>query len=389
VSIVYPLLAAGASILPQVIANTDASLGGGNNLPITATVASGTNDPNPANDSRTEFFLLMGTLAFTVNPKDDPIDFGQVQTGKSVAMNLVIKPGSQPVDITSLNLTPGTGTPARVFTAPGTNTPISLGKAQLNVSLVFQPFTSGPKNASLDIIAAGIGQTISRSLMGQGMAPISGTLILAHVADGNNFTTTVLLTNPDTAAAAYSLTIHDESGNPLSFTLANGSGPLNGSVPPGGSATIRTTGQGTQTVSGWAELTAPAQVGVSVIYGLKESNKVQEGTTVASAQGSHHFFVPFDNTNNAVTGLALTNPGAVAANVTVAFRYDSGGTDTVTYPQVAARTHQAYSLFDRFPSTKGRSGVAEFTSDVDLFAVAFRVNSTGAFTAFAISPGQP
>jgi hypothetical protein len=205
---------------------------------------------------------------------------------------------------------------------------------------------------------------------------------LAHIAEGNGFKTTVLLTNVDTAPASYVLRFNDNSGNVPASPVPLEAGALTGVIPPGRSVTIRTSGQSVQALDGWAELTAPVTVGGSVIYSqrLPTQLTVQEGTT-AIEPGSTHFFVPFDNTNGAVTGLALTNPGATPANIAVTLRYDTGTSETVTLPSFAARTHQAYPIPNRFSNTAGQSGVAEFTSGVPISAVAFRFNSSGAFTA--------
>ena len=117
---------------------------------------------------------------------------------------------------------------------------------------------------------------------------------LAHVADGLNFKTTVLLTNGGSAPASYTLRFNDDHGNipATGFQLEAGSDQLTGVIPPGGSVTIRTTGLGSQTVGGWAELTAPASVGGSVIYSQKTAlPSTQEGTATIVASGSQHFFL--------------------------------------------------------------------------------------------------
>jgi len=133
-------------------------------------------------------------------------------------------------------------------------------------------------------------------------------------------------------------------------------------------------------------LTAPGSVGGSVIYSQKTGlPSVQEGTATIVAAGSKHFFLPFDNTAGAITGMAITDPGATAANnISITFRYSDGTIEVVPYPQLASRNHQAFAIAGQFPHTANRSGVAEFTSDTALSVVAFRFNSTGAFTSFGI-----
>jgi len=211
------------------------------------------------------------------------------------------------------------------------------------------------------------------------------TRALAHAADGNAFKTTVLLTNAGSGPASYTLRFNDDNGNIPSTGFELETGSLTGTIPAGGSVTIRTAGLGAQTIGGWAELTAPASVGGSVIYSQKTGlPSIQEGTATVVAAGSQHFFLPFDNTAGGATGVAVTNPGASVANISVLLRYSDGTSETVAYPPLAARNHQAFLLAGQYPNTANRTGVAEFTSNVALSAVVFRSNSTGAFTSFGI-----
>jgi len=213
------------------------------------------------------------------------------------------------------------------------------------------------------------------------------TRTLAHAADGDAFKTTVLLTNAGSASAPYTLRFNDDHGNVPATRFELETGSLTGNIPAGGSVTIRTAGLGDQTVNGWAELTAPASVGGSVIYSQKTAvlPSTQEGTATIVAAGNSHFFMPFDNTSGAITGVAITNPGANPAIISATLRYNDGGAnETVSYPQLAARNHQAFVLSSQFPNTAGRSGVAEFTVNSPVSVVEFRFNSTGAFTSFGI-----
>jgi hypothetical protein len=207
---------------------------------------------------------------------------------------------------------------------------------------------------------------------------------LAHVADGNAFKTTVLLTNTGSAPAAYTVRFNDDQGNLPStrFELDTGSAPLTGSIPAGGSVTIRTAGLGNLTIGGWAELTAPASVGGSVIYSQQVPNlpSLQEGTATIIGSGSKHFFLPFDNTAGGATGVAITNPDAtLTSNISITFRYSDGTSSVTSLDPLPSRNHRAFAL-----STAGKRGVAEVTSNVPLFTVVFRANSTGALTSLGV-----
>jgi hypothetical protein len=217
--------------------------------------------------------------------------------------------------------------------------------------------------------------------------PITRTL--SHTADltfpgVGSFKTTVLLTNTDVNPANYALQFNNEQGNAASVGLDVGSAPISGTIPAGGSATIRTAGTGSYL--GWAQLVnTPASVGGSVIYSQKtQLSTIQEGTATVVSTGSQHFFLPFDNTLGAATSMALTNPGGSPANVTVTLRYSDGTTETPAFPSLPSGHHQSFTTAGQFPNATNRSGVAEFQSSSPLYVVVFRFNPTGAFTAFGI-----
>jgi cellulase (glycosyl hydrolase family 5) len=217
-----------------------------------------------------------------------------------------------------------------------------------------------------------------------GASASSSTRTIAHTFDAPSFQTSIILTNTATTSSSYLLQFNNEQGTAPSppVALLAGSAPLTGAIPAGGSVTIRTAGTGAYL--GWAQLTAPGTVGGSVIYSQKNQlPSIQEGTATIVPSGSQHFFLPFDNTNGAVTSLALTNPGMTAANITLTLRFSDGTTTTPSFGPLAAGNHQSVPIL---PGAAGKSGVAEFTSSAPLFTVAFRFNPTLAFTAFGIVP---
>jgi hypothetical protein len=214
--------------------------------------------------------------------------------------------------------------------------------------------------------------------------PAGGTTVrnLAHTADGNGFKTEVLLTNGGPSPAQYTLRLNDTLGNPITSGFQLEAGTLTGTITPGEAATIRTAGLGSETVGGWAQLTAPSSVGGSVIYSQKTTlPSIQQGTSTITGTLSNDFFVPFDNSSGALTSMALTNPGGASATITVVVRYSNGTQETLAFPTLAAGNHTAFIFTSQFPNSMGQMGVAEFQSTVPLSVVAFRFNSTGALTA--------
>jgi len=217
-----------------------------------------------------------------------------------------------------------------------------------------------------------------------GTTPITSTI--AHSADGNNFKSTFLLTNSGAAAAPYTLTILNATGQAQTFGFDVAS-PLSGTVPAGSTLTIDTTGLGTVTNLGWAQLSAaPAVSGIEVFRQTNPGKSEQQATIPISQTNSAHFFLPFDNAAN-TTSIALANPDpALTATINVAFRYVDGTSNTgqLTLPP---RNYNAKLLASLFSATAGKAGVAEFTSNVPIAVVEVRFNPTQAFTSLrAVGP---
>jgi len=214
--------------------------------------------------------------------------------------------------------------------------------------------------------------------------PITSTI--AHTADGDNFRSTFILTNSGTTAAPYTLSILNATGQPQPFGFDVPS-PLSGTVPAGSTLTLDTTGLGTVTNLGWAQLSAaPAVSGIEVFRQTNPGKSEQQATIPISQTNSSHFFLPFDNAAN-TTSIALANPDpATTATISVTFRYVDGTSNTgqLTLP---ARNYTANLLAGLFSATAGKAGVAEFSSNVPIAVVEVRFNPTQAFTSLrAVSP---
>jgi hypothetical protein len=212
------------------------------------------------------------------------------------------------------------------------------------------------------------------------------TSTIAHSADGNNFRSTFLLTNTGTVDAPYSLNILGATGQPQAFGF-DPTSPLTGMVPAGSTRTLNTTGLGTQTNLGWAQLSAPPAVsGLEVFRQTNPGKSEQQATIPITQTNLAHFFVPFDNAAN-TTSIALANPdpGVPALlNVTLRFADGSSSNGQLT---LQAMNYIATLLSSLFPVTTGKAGVAEFSSNVPVAVVEVRFNPTLAFTSLrAVGP---
>ena len=150
---------------------------------------------------------------------------------------------------------------------------------------------------------------------------------------------------------------------------------------------LDSTGLGTSTKLGWAQLSAPPAVsGIEVFRQTNPGQSEQQATIPISQTNLTHFFLPFDNAAN-TTSIALANPDpAVTATIALTFRYVDGTSSTgqLTLPP---RNYTANQLASLFSATAGKAGVAEFTSNVPIAVVEVRFNPTQAFTSLrAVSP---
>ena len=217
-----------------------------------------------------------------------------------------------------------------------------------------------------------------------GSTPVTSTI--AHVADGDNFRTTIILTNSGSVAASYSLTIFDAQGQTQTFGL-DATSSLTGIVEAGTTRTINTTGLGTVTNLGWAQLVAPPSVsGIAVFRQTNPGQNEQQASIPITQTNLSHFFLPFDNAAN-TTSIALANPDpATTATINVTFRY-ADGTSKTGQTTLAPRNYTAQALVQLFPQTSGAAGVAEFVSNTPIAVVELRFNPTQAFTSLrAVSP---
>jgi len=225
--------------------------------------------------------------------------------------------------------------------------------------------------------------------------------IISHLANGGgaatggDWSTTILLVNPEQQPASYQLNFLSEvDGSPLALPLVN-YGPetsVSGTLAPGELAVIQTDGSGSTLVEGWAELVTPNKIGGTGIF-TDQAAKRQEAAVPLNSTGGTQLFIPFDETSGSVvfaTGIALANTGASAANVTAAFVDDAGNKIPTATTQIAipAGAHTAFVITDKFPEVKGKRGAVQFTSNVAIYGLGIRYNGT-AFTSIGALSNVP
>ncbi len=214
------------------------------------------------------------------------------------------------------------------------------------------------------------------------------TQVISQIADGGGeWKTTVTLVNLDTVPAPFTLRFWRPQGTSLTVPIAGGSATdvIEGTIPVGGTRVIETQGGATPLVQGWAELTTTRHIGGLAVFRQSGSGRPDQEAAVTLTSLGTRFVLPFDNTDNFVTSMALVNASAtIGAAVNVVIRDEAGqqiGTDTISLP---GRGHIAFELRERMASTRNRRGTAEFTSTSQITGLGLRFNPGGAFTSFPV-----
>jgi hypothetical protein len=210
-----------------------------------------------------------------------------------------------------------------------------------------------------------------------------------QLADGEGYTTTVILSNTSGSAESGTISVMDDNGAALSIGQTGGTSAssFNYSIPPAGTFVFQTDGSPAATRIGWIKVTpssgnnAPAGAGVfsySPAGILVTESGIPSSVPVTRAR----LFV--DKSNGHDTGLALGNPGSAPLNVTIQ-AFDAGGTSAGSGSatvNIAANGHRAGfvgNLIAGLPA--GFTGIADLSSTSPFVPLTLRslTNSRGDF----------
>ncbi|MCU1272887.1 MAG: hypothetical protein JWO48_318 [Bryobacterales bacterium] len=271
-------------------------------------------------------------------------------------------------------------------------TPPSAGTTLAYVGVTVKGLAAGSYTGQVTInstSASNTPQTITVNLTvaPPGSATATSPRIIAHLANGQGWKTTILLVNTDTKPQPFTLSLWDEQGNPASIPLGvDGSvSSITGTIAPGQLRMIQTDGSGAALMVGWGQLTAVDAVGGTVVFTARSNGQPpSEAAVPLSTSGSTQLLLPFDQTHKQfsfTTGLALANPSSNAATVSVNFIDEFGERIGVTGNlSVPAHGHYAAVLGTLYPQIQGRRGVMQLSSDTELYGLGIRYNGA-AFTS--------
>ncbi len=231
-------------------------------------------------------------------------------------------------------------------------------------------------------------------------APGLSNPVIAQIAAGAEWKTTILLVNKGDSPSTFSLRFRDSSGVNWPVALLR-LGPnqadlgtlstLTDTIPAGGFYTYQTREQPQAAVrQGYAELVSGAGIAGQAIFQQAAAGGFDYEAASPMALGAKRFALPFDNVAadgiNTVTSMALVNSATVGATVTARIRDELGQLQDTRMIQMTAGQHRAETLTALLGNAvQNRRGLVEFESNgPDITALGLRFRRP--FTSFPTVP---
>jgi hypothetical protein len=215
------------------------------------------------------------------------------------------------------------------------------------------------------------------------------TGFLAQVADGEQYRTALLLTNPKSIFVSGKAEFFRSNGSPMIVTVGGRTGSsFDFAIPPKGVVRIQTDGSSATLQAGYARVTAEDElegIGLFQLYNSAGVLLTEAGVTRSVLLRSFEIFAT--TLNNVNTGVALVNPGATTANISLKILNSTGATVEERIITLAAGQHIARfidELFSTAPGIKAFEGSLLVASDVPLAATAVRMQLDPILTISAL-----
>jgi len=214
------------------------------------------------------------------------------------------------------------------------------------------------------------------------------SLIIPQIVDGAAWLTTIALTNTSASQTIASLSFFQETGGgnttswALNFEEMTSAQAQSLVLPAGSSVFLHTLGTAANTTIGWGKLVetdASLPVLAYAIFTQRVTGRSDQDGTAPAAAAVSRILVPFDNTNGAVTSMAIANTTSSSGTIFVGIRTATATTQpaAITLP---ADGHTSFAFPTQFPATAGQSGLAEFYSSSGSFSILALKFNSGAFT---------
>jgi hypothetical protein len=191
---------------------------------------------------------------------------------------------------------------------------------------------------------------------------------MPHLAAEGGWNTTFTLVNKGSTSTQTQVSMFDNSGNPLPLPLTfpqQASNPLTEAsvsqpLPANASLIVEASGPANVPyLEGSAQLDSAGTVDGFAIFHYNPTN--QEAVVPLETRSASSYLLAFDNTNGALTGVAVENVSAQSATIPLIIRDDAGTRIfSGTLPALNANGHTSFVLSTQFPSTANVRGTMEF-----------------------------
>lgn len=223
----------------------------------------------------------------------------------------------------------------------------------------------------------------------QTSAPEQVTSVVAQIVDGGAWATTIALTNTSANATEVYPSFYQETGGgntqPWSLSFVEMTSAQAGSLvlPAGSTLFLHTLGTAASTTIGWGQVSelgsGPPVVAAYAIFTQRILGRPDQAGTAEAMPAAVRILAPFDNTNGAVTSVAITNDSGYNTSVSVGIRTPVSTTQAAAIA-LPPGGHTSFAFPTQFPETADQSGLAEFYSTLTSFSILALRFSSGAFT---------
>lgn len=214
---------------------------------------------------------------------------------------------------------------------------------------------------------------------------------IPRIADGAGFSTSITIANLDTSQAVVSLRFRRVLPDSTTVTWTpgmEGNQPTeNVVIPVGGSVTWRTRGLGNQVDAGWVRIVTAQRINGFAIFKQTVPGRADQEAAVPMVSGwQQRLLLPFDNTNNLVTSMAISNVSETEnGDVRAIFRDENGAILNGSFRRVLPpQGHTAFATTEELSFLRNRRGTAEFVmAGGRMSALGLRF-AASAFTSFEV-----
>ncbi len=186
--------------------------------------------------------------------------------------------------------------------------------------------------------------------------PAGYTKVLSQIVDGGGWQTTLTITNRNRFAQAYTVTFWQDNGAPWSIPGIGSNVTI--SVPGNGVKFLSSSGASSGLAEGWAKVEGYEDYSAMAVFKVHGGQQDQQASVIGDPTYNKSFSIPFDESNGALVGLALTNPSPTQAQTALVVAYDESGKVIVNDFSIVLQPlqHMAFVLDQQFPSVANQRG---------------------------------